>query len=151
MEVFPSLTAGLFELAEICLYRILVPARYFVFANGLGGAGASGLNNLGEITPGFALYLRFLEIPTGDDGALPRLVLGANPFRAGLPAAVRLAGTITGSRASGAGPETVGWSLRVLQQRAYGYRDEDYLKLKIIAVFLPPLPRNANINPHVSA
>jgi len=29
--------------------------------------------------------------------------------------------------------------------------DEEFLKLKIIAAFLPPLPRNANINPHVSA
>ena len=26
----------------------------------------------------------------------------------------------------------------VLQRRAYGYRDEDYLKLKIVAAFLPP-------------
>lgn len=33
--------------------------------------------------------------------------------------------------------------IRVLQRRAYGYRDEDYLKLKIIAAFLPALPRNA--------
>jgi transposase len=41
--------------------------------------------------------------------------------------------------------------IRVLQRRAYGYRDEDYLKLKIIAAFLPPLPRNANINPHEPA
>jgi transposase len=31
--------------------------------------------------------------------------------------------------------------IRVLQRRAYGYRDEEYLKLKIIAAFLPPLPR----------
>ncbi len=29
--------------------------------------------------------------------------------------------------------------IRVLQRRAYGYRDEGYLKLKIIAAFLPPL------------
>jgi transposase len=28
--------------------------------------------------------------------------------------------------------------IRVLQRRAYGYRDEDYLKLKIVAAFLPP-------------
>jgi len=41
--------------------------------------------------------------------------------------------------------------IRVLQRRAYGYRDEDYLKLKIVAAFLPPLPRNANINPNDSA
>ena len=31
--------------------------------------------------------------------------------------------------------------IRVIQRRAYGYRDEEYLKLKIIASFLPPLPR----------
>ena len=33
--------------------------------------------------------------------------------------------------------------IRVLQRRAYGYRDEEYLKLKIIAAFLPPLPRSS--------
>jgi transposase len=33
--------------------------------------------------------------------------------------------------------------IRVLQRRAYGYRDEDYLKLKIVAAFLPPLPRSS--------
>ena len=38
--------------------------------------------------------------------------------------------------------------IRVLQRRAYGYRDEEYLKLKIIAAFLPALPRNAVIDPH---
>jgi transposase len=32
--------------------------------------------------------------------------------------------------------------IRVLQRRAYGYRDEEYLKLKIVAAFLPPLPRS---------
>ena len=37
------------------------------------------------------------------------------------------------------------------QRRAYGYRDEEYLKLKIVAAFLPPLPRNAVFNPHESA
>jgi len=37
--------------------------------------------------------------------------------------------------------------IRVLQRRAYGYRDEAYLHLKIIAAFLPPLPRNASIGP----
>ena len=37
--------------------------------------------------------------------------------------------------------------IKVLQRRAYGYRDEDYLKLKIIAAFLPPLPRNASKGP----
>jgi transposase len=31
--------------------------------------------------------------------------------------------------------------IRVLQRRAYGYRDEEYLKLKIIAAFLPALGR----------
>ncbi|MCG8026119.1 MAG: transposase [Candidatus Thiodiazotropha endolucinida] len=41
--------------------------------------------------------------------------------------------------------------IRVLQRRAYGYRDDEYLKLKIVAAFLPPLPRNANIYPHESA
>ena len=30
----------------------------------------------------------------------------------------------------------------VLQRRAYGYRDEDDLKLKIVAAFLPPLTRS---------
>lgn len=29
--------------------------------------------------------------------------------------------------------------IRVLQRRAYGYRDEEYLKLKMVAAFLPPL------------
>ena len=37
--------------------------------------------------------------------------------------------------------------IRVLQRRAYGYRDEEYLKLKIIAAFLPPLPRRASRGP----
>ena len=32
--------------------------------------------------------------------------------------------------------------IRVLQRRAYGYRDEEYLKLKIVAAFLPPLGQN---------
>ena len=32
--------------------------------------------------------------------------------------------------------------IRVLQHRTYGYRDEEYMKLKIIAAFLPPLSRN---------
>lgn len=36
--------------------------------------------------------------------------------------------------------------IRVLQRRAYGYRDEDYLKLKIVAAFLPPLPPSAEKN-----
>jgi len=38
--------------------------------------------------------------------------------------------------------------IRVIQRSAYGYRDEDYLKLKIIASFLPPLPQNARLHPH---
>ncbi len=37
--------------------------------------------------------------------------------------------------------------IRVLQRRAYGYRDEDYLKLKIVAAFLPPLGRGASNGP----
>jgi len=32
--------------------------------------------------------------------------------------------------------------IKVLMRRAYGYRDEEYLKLKIVAAFLPPLPRS---------
>jgi transposase len=38
--------------------------------------------------------------------------------------------------------------IRVLQRRAYGYRDEEYLKLKIIAAFLPPLTKSAENDPH---
>ena len=37
--------------------------------------------------------------------------------------------------------------IRVLQRRAYGYRDEDSLKLKIVAAFLPPLTRSAEKDP----
>ena len=37
--------------------------------------------------------------------------------------------------------------IRVLQRRAYGYRDEEYLKLKIIAAFLPALPRSGSRGP----
>ena len=37
--------------------------------------------------------------------------------------------------------------IRVLQRRAYGYRDEDYLKLKIVAAFLPPITRSAEMDP----
>jgi transposase len=37
--------------------------------------------------------------------------------------------------------------IRVLQRRAYGYRDEEYLKLKIVAAFLPALPRSASRGP----
>jgi len=36
---------------------------------------------------------------------------------------------------------------RVLPWRAYGYCDEDYLKLKIVAAFLPPLTRSAEKDP----
>jgi len=35
--------------------------------------------------------------------------------------------------------EGLNTKIRVLQRRAYGYRDEEYLKLKIVAAFLPPL------------
>jgi transposase len=38
--------------------------------------------------------------------------------------------------------------IRVLQRRAYGYRDEEYLKLKIVAAFLPPLTKSAENDPH---
>jgi len=39
--------------------------------------------------------------------------------------------------------EGLNTKIRVLQRRAYGYRDEDYFKLKIVAAFLPPLPRSS--------
>ena len=38
--------------------------------------------------------------------------------------------------------------IRVIQRSAYGYRDEEYLRLKVIASFLPPLPENARLHPH---
>jgi transposase len=38
-------------------------------------------------------------------------------------------------------------TIRVLQRRAYGHRDEEYLKLKIIAAFLPRLGRTAGDDP----
>jgi transposase len=38
--------------------------------------------------------------------------------------------------------EGLNTKIRVLQRRAYGYRDEEYLKLKIIAAFLPPLSQS---------
>lgn len=38
--------------------------------------------------------------------------------------------------------EGINNKIRVIQRKAYGYRDEDYLQLKIVASFLPPLPRN---------
>ena len=34
-----------------------------------------------------------------------------------------------------------------LLRRAYGYREEDYLSLKIIAAFLPPLTRSTEKDP----
>ena len=37
--------------------------------------------------------------------------------------------------------------IRVLQRRADGYRDENYLKLKIVAAFLSPLTRSAEKDP----
>ena len=37
--------------------------------------------------------------------------------------------------------------IHVRQRRAYGYRDEDYLKLKIVAACLPPLTRSAEKDP----
>jgi len=40
--------------------------------------------------------------------------------------------------------EGLNTKIRVLQRRAYGYRDEEYLKLKIVAAFLPPLGRKAS-------
>jgi len=39
--------------------------------------------------------------------------------------------------------EGLNTKIRVLQRRAYGYRDEDFLRLKILAAFLPPLGRQA--------
>ena len=38
--------------------------------------------------------------------------------------------------------EGINNKIRVIQRKAYGYRDEDYLQLKIVASFLPALPRN---------
>jgi transposase len=38
--------------------------------------------------------------------------------------------------------------IRVLQRRAYGYRDEGYLKLKIIAAFFPALPKFTKNGPY---
>ena len=38
--------------------------------------------------------------------------------------------------------------IRVIQCSAYGYWDEEYLRLKVIASFLPPLPENARLHPH---
>jgi transposase len=47
--------------------------------------------------------------------------------------------------------EGVDNTIRVIQRKADGYRNEEYLKLKIIPSFLPPLLKNAQINPHDSA
>ena len=43
--------------------------------------------------------------------------------------------------------EGLNTKIRVLQRRAYGYRDEEYFKLKIIAAFLPALGRGAANDP----
>ena len=43
--------------------------------------------------------------------------------------------------------EGLNTKIRVLQRCAYGYRDEKYFKLKIIAAFLPPLGRMAEDDP----
>jgi len=43
--------------------------------------------------------------------------------------------------------EGLNTKIRLLQRRAYGYRDEEYLKLKIVAAFLPPLGREASNDP----
>jgi len=43
--------------------------------------------------------------------------------------------------------EGLNGKIRVLQRRAYGYRDEEYLKLKIVAAFLPPLPKSGSGGP----
>lgn len=37
--------------------------------------------------------------------------------------------------------------IRLLQRRAYGYRDDHYLNLKIVAAFRPPLPQHASSDP----
>jgi transposase len=37
--------------------------------------------------------------------------------------------------------------IRVLQRRAYGYRNAEYLKLKIVAAFLPPFTRREEKDP----
>ncbi|WP_274397271.1 transposase [Xanthomonas cucurbitae] len=37
--------------------------------------------------------------------------------------------------------------IRVIQRSAYGYRDEEFLRLKIIASFLPPLHENTRLHP----
>ncbi|MGE8270977.1 MAG: transposase [Stenotrophomonas geniculata] len=37
--------------------------------------------------------------------------------------------------------------IRVIQRSAYSHRDEDYLRIKIIASFSPHLPENARLHP----
>ena len=43
--------------------------------------------------------------------------------------------------------EGINNKIRVLQRRAYGYHDDDYLHLKIVAAFLPPLPQHGSSDP----
>jgi len=50
-----------------------------------------------------------------------------------------------GAGAEGEGNAGVAFGI---QRCACGYRDEAYLKLKIIAIFLPELPENAHLHPH---
>jgi transposase len=38
--------------------------------------------------------------------------------------------------------------IRVIRRSACGYHDQNYLTLKVIASFLPPLPENARLDPH---
>ena len=46
--------------------------------------------------------------------------------------------------------EGVNNKIRVLQRRAYGYRDEEYLKLKIVAAFLPPFTQKCSFSTHTN-
>ena len=43
------------------------------------------------------------------------------------------------------GVEGLNNTIRVIQRKAYGFRDEQYLAMKIIAHFLPALPDHAKI------
>lgn len=43
--------------------------------------------------------------------------------------------------------EGINNKIRVLQRRAYGYHDDDYLNLKIVAAFLPPLAQHGSSDP----
>jgi transposase len=38
--------------------------------------------------------------------------------------------------------------IRVIQRSAYGCRDEDYIRFRIIASYLAPLPENARLHLH---